>query len=335
VEKQKFPLVSLIITSYNRASLINKAIESAIEQDYPNLEIIISDNCSTDNSDSVIRQYINDSRIKYNRNETNIGMLNNFRKTVYELASGDFITFVNSDDYLIDKSFVSDAIKLALKDSEIGIVFGKMALKNIISGVFWEIPSTSYFYKEIWNGKDVFFRSLETCILLSWGACMMKKKLMQEVNTFYAEYFNFDIESNCRIMLKGKVGFMNKLYYIQLGHDNNQGYPIDAYQVIQSMQCYKNVATYALNKMPSEALMIKKWEKYYLFFTVKMASHYLKAKSKKQYNLYIKGVKKEYPVEYKRFIKSASYFSLLLQPIKKMLPNKMIKFIRFFRRKFN
>ena len=79
--KEEYPLVSIIITSYNRADLVGKAIGSAIEQDYPNLEIIITDNCSTDESEKVIREYIHDKRVKYSRNETNIGHVAQFQKS--------------------------------------------------------------------------------------------------------------------------------------------------------------------------------------------------------------------------------------------------------------
>ena len=73
------PLVSVVITSYNRANLIEGAIQSALAQDYPNLEIIISDNCSTDNTDKVIAKYLSNPKIRYYKNEQNIGMIPNFK----------------------------------------------------------------------------------------------------------------------------------------------------------------------------------------------------------------------------------------------------------------
>ncbi|MBS1757264.1 MAG: glycosyltransferase, partial [Bacteroidetes bacterium] len=51
------PLVSIVITSYNRAHYIEEAIRSALAQDYRNLEIIISDNCSTDGSSEIFKKY--------------------------------------------------------------------------------------------------------------------------------------------------------------------------------------------------------------------------------------------------------------------------------------
>lgn len=157
---QQLPLVSLIITSYNRESMIAKAIESALEQDYPNLEIIISDNCSTDNTDTIIKRYTNDPRIRYTRNETNIGMLPNYRKATYELSSGSYVTYVSSDDYLTDKSFITDAVQLALKYGDAALIYGRMAVDSTTNGVFWEMPEQPYFVKEVWDGIDVFLKVL-------------------------------------------------------------------------------------------------------------------------------------------------------------------------------
>src|SRR4051812_13944842 len=106
---QDLPLASIIITSYNHASFINKAIQSAIRQDYKNLEVIISDNNSTDNTEEIVSQYLSDSRVKYFKNETNIGMLKNFRKAT-DLCSGEYVTYISSDDYLVNDSFVSETI---------------------------------------------------------------------------------------------------------------------------------------------------------------------------------------------------------------------------------
>ena len=74
VQSNSQPLVSILITSYNRARWIGQAIESAMAQDYENLEIIISDDGSTDNSHEVINKYTNDPRIRYSRNEKNLGI---------------------------------------------------------------------------------------------------------------------------------------------------------------------------------------------------------------------------------------------------------------------
>lgn len=104
-------LVSILIPTFNRELLICEAIESALNQTYSNIEIIIVDNCSTDNTSEVIQTYIKkDSRIKYFKNSTNIGPVLNWKRCL-ELASGKFVKILWSDD-LINKDFVEKTIAL-------------------------------------------------------------------------------------------------------------------------------------------------------------------------------------------------------------------------------
>ena len=72
--------VSVAITAYNQAHYIGQAVESVLAQDYPNLEVVVSDNHSTDPIQEVMARYTSDPRIKYFRNETNLGMIGNFRR---------------------------------------------------------------------------------------------------------------------------------------------------------------------------------------------------------------------------------------------------------------
>ena len=68
------PLVSILIPVYQRAELAMEAIDSALAQDYPETEIIISDNCSADGTyELLIKQYGNNDRIKIFQNKTNLG----------------------------------------------------------------------------------------------------------------------------------------------------------------------------------------------------------------------------------------------------------------------
>ena len=77
--KNQYPLVSIGIPTYNRNEGIRKTLESIWSQHYPNLEIIISDNNSTDNTQEIIEGIArNHPDIKYWRQETNIGMAGNF-----------------------------------------------------------------------------------------------------------------------------------------------------------------------------------------------------------------------------------------------------------------
>jgi glycosyltransferase involved in cell wall biosynthesis len=90
------PLISVIIPTYNRSHLVMGAIESAIAQSYQNLEIIIVDDASTDNTQALIAT-IKDSRLRYIRHQTNLGGAN-ARNTGIDAAQGEYIAFLDSDD---------------------------------------------------------------------------------------------------------------------------------------------------------------------------------------------------------------------------------------------
>lgn len=89
-------LVSIIMPSYNTESFIGKTIESVIAQTYKNWELIIVDDCSTDNTDKVIMKF-NDNRIRYLRNEKNSGAAISRNYALRE-AKGKWIAFLDSDD---------------------------------------------------------------------------------------------------------------------------------------------------------------------------------------------------------------------------------------------
>lgn len=105
------PLVSIIIPAFNREDFIDQTVKSAIEQTYDNIEIIIVDNCSNDNTYNIVNSLKNkDQRIKLFRNKENIGPVKNWLKCV-DIAKGEFIKILWSDD-LISKYYVTNTLKL-------------------------------------------------------------------------------------------------------------------------------------------------------------------------------------------------------------------------------
>ena len=66
-------LVSIIMPSYNTANYIAASIQSVLDQTYPNWELIIVDDCSTDDTDAVVAPFLTDARIRYLKNEQNSG----------------------------------------------------------------------------------------------------------------------------------------------------------------------------------------------------------------------------------------------------------------------
>lgn len=90
-------LVSVIMPSWNTADFIAGSIRSVIDQSYANWELLIVDDCSTDDTDDVVRPFLADPRIRYYKNEKNSGAALTRNRAMRE-ARGEWIAFLDSDD---------------------------------------------------------------------------------------------------------------------------------------------------------------------------------------------------------------------------------------------
>lgn len=107
----KKPLISVIVPIYNVALYLRECLDSLINQTYHNLQIILVNDGSTDESESIAREYLGDERIELVCTEN--GGLSRARNIGLEKAIGEYVYFIDSDDY-IDLSFLEEMIGIAL-----------------------------------------------------------------------------------------------------------------------------------------------------------------------------------------------------------------------------
>lgn len=118
-----YPLVTIGLPTFNRADSFEKTLRSAIAQDYPNLEIVISDNASTDGTEQICNQLRKEREgVTYVRQEKNLGASNNFM-TVLHHARGEYFMWLGDDDWL-DANYISSCVAHFLKDTGASIVGG-------------------------------------------------------------------------------------------------------------------------------------------------------------------------------------------------------------------
>ncbi len=106
------PRISILIPTYNRAHYLVHALESALAQDYPNFEVVVSDNASTDGTREVVARYLADPRLRYYRNPENLGIGANWTKLLYDYAQGDYGKCLPDDDYLVDPQHLRKAMSI-------------------------------------------------------------------------------------------------------------------------------------------------------------------------------------------------------------------------------
>lgn len=116
------PLASLVICFYNQEKFVEDAFYGAISQTYDNLEIVLSDDCSSDGTfqklQSLASNYIGNHQLIINKNTQNMGLVSHMNKVLYELSKGDCI-FMNGGDDISLPNRISDGMAYFLKDNSI------------------------------------------------------------------------------------------------------------------------------------------------------------------------------------------------------------------------
>jgi len=111
MHQNDIPLVSVLMTSYNREKFIEESIWSVLNSTFTDLELLISDDCSSDNTIEIVKKIASvDSRVKWHINEKNLGDYPN-RNKVASMAKGKYMLYVDSDD-----TIKNDAIEFAVKN---------------------------------------------------------------------------------------------------------------------------------------------------------------------------------------------------------------------------
>ena len=135
--KSQNPEVSVIILNYNQANCIHKCLRSVQNQSLKNIEIIIIDDCSLDNSTEIIEFYQkDDQRITLVKHNSNYGKIKS-RSDGVRMAKGKYITFIDGDDAFIHKNILFNSLKLAtssdldILDFKIAYYENKTFLNNI------------------------------------------------------------------------------------------------------------------------------------------------------------------------------------------------------------
>ena len=111
---RKKPLVSIIVPIYNVEDYVEKAVTCILEQDYKNIEVILIDDCSTDKSLKIVKQFKKYENVQLITNHKNGGAAY-ARNRGLDIAKGEYIGFIDPDDF-IDKNYYSSLIESAIKE---------------------------------------------------------------------------------------------------------------------------------------------------------------------------------------------------------------------------
>ena len=216
------PKVSICIPNYNYGNYIGDAIQSVLDQSFTNFELIIVDNCSTDDSENVIQKFT-DRRIKYFKNETNIGAIRNCNKCV-SIAQGEYIFILHADDELMPSMLKKYAKKLD-DNPNVGLVCSSYIAKQ--GNETKVITSSNEDY--IGNGIEEFKKHVVRGYL-TWATMMTRSKCYEDVG-LYDEQMSYAVDGDIivRLLLKYDLAYISAPMICRKSHATSWGHSYNDY----------------------------------------------------------------------------------------------------------
>ena len=198
----KYKKISIITPSFNQGSFIRQTIDSILDQDYPNLEYIITDGGSTDETISILKSY--GEKIKW-LSEKDKGQSEAINKGL-KMATGSIVAYLNSDDAYTNKCLfkVNDFFNVN-KDKK--WVYGK---GRIVDENNNEVRKQITAYKNFWM-KNYSYNKLLSINFINQPSVFWRKDIIDEFGYFNEkEHLVMDYEYWLRIGKKYKAGFINE-----------------------------------------------------------------------------------------------------------------------------
>jgi len=200
------PLVSICIPCYNAAPFISKTLQSVLAQTYINLEIIICDDCSKDNTVEIIKTFT-DPRISIHVNDHNLGSSGNYNQALL-YATGKYVKLLCADD-LIAPNCIEKQV-CAFEENETKNIVLVTAEKRIINEKGKSLFTKKFPGKGIVEGKKAVQKSVYngTNIIGEPGLPLIKTEVMRKTNGIIEnKYFTYcnDFDLWCKMLLHGNL----------------------------------------------------------------------------------------------------------------------------------
>ena len=179
--------LSVVIPVYNSSQYLDRCIISIIQQSYSDFEAIFVDDCSTDSSAAIVRQFArNDSRIALSVREKNGGP-GAARNTGIAQAKGEYVTFVDSDDFIMPNLF--EVLKQATKGGEFDIVETGCQALDQQDNVLWDYAPSPMVVDDLAKDPENIF------LIREWGVTqkLWRRSLFQDDTIFPEKVYWEDI----------------------------------------------------------------------------------------------------------------------------------------------
>jgi glycosyltransferase involved in cell wall biosynthesis len=283
------PLVSVLTPVYNGDKYLNDCIESVLSQTYDNWEYVIVNNCSTDHSLEIAKNYAkNDERIRIHNNTEFLDLINNWNLAINQISpQSKYCKIVHADDFLFPEC-IERMVKVAELNSTISIVGSYVLKGNTIVGAGLPYPST------IVPGNEICRLTLlkKLYVFGSPTSLLIRSDFIDKENEFYNESFvHADKEVCFKILQNSDFGFVHQILSFTRLHAESQTETVTKRHNTRKMENICLLMKYGpiyFNKNEYNMILKQKLRQYYRF----LAKKYFKSGKKSFLDYQRKGLRR-------------------------------------------
>ena len=174
------PKISVLIPTYNYAHFLDETIQSVLNQSFTDFELIIVDNCSTDNTEEVVKNYLADKRVSYYKNPKNLGLVGNWNQCL-TYPKAEYIKFICADDK-IHPEMLAKFYAVLEQYPNVSLI---TCDKQLFDGQHWlvELP-----LRHLQEGKKVIYHTMTTKSWIGEPTSVMFRKSNLFLGKFRSDY---------------------------------------------------------------------------------------------------------------------------------------------------
>jgi len=214
------PLITIAIPTFNRASFVKTCVTSALAQTYPNIEVLVSDNASIDNTIETLRT-IDDGRLRVLTSQENHGPVANFNKCVRE-ARGDYVVLA-ADDNTFDPRFIEKCVRLIREQLGIPIVLAAyevLLLNEFSDGDERVIPArlSKKLSTGVWEGTAILEEYLQGRLSSQLLSSLLRTDILRRNGGYSSHPCASDEATWIPFLLEGRAGLVNEPCATYMAH---------------------------------------------------------------------------------------------------------------------
>lgn len=229
------PLVSILMTTYNRREYVVQCIQTILKQSYTNIEFIIVDDNSTDDTEVAIYEMLKNSncRIRFIKTEGKRGPGLN-KRLGWNYIQGQYVIFLDDDDYFVSRNFIPQSVKVLLTHSSLAVVAFNSYMELVEKNKLLTTP-TLYPLNKIIKSEDALHSFMSTLpkpnstFPAVFDVSKLKKSKISEMKILN------DTQIWLRGFLAGDVMFMSDYVGVYRIHNGSIGYNLDVDYILDNL----------------------------------------------------------------------------------------------------